>query len=84
MSHQNKALTLLACLALLLLLEPAFCGVIGRHLSVIGHTLSDCIEFNPDGSCKTCINGKTPWGGLCVFLIPGCAAYNPDGQCSHC
>ena len=52
MSCQKNMLALLAGLALLLLLEPASCGVMRPVGSVEG-----CKEYNDDLTCRVCNNG---------------------------
>ena len=52
MSYQKNVLALIACLALLLLLEPASCGVMRPRGSI-----KDCKDYNADLTCRTCNNG---------------------------
>ena len=84
-------LALLACLALLLLLEPASCEVM--ELQMIG----GCEEHNTDDTCRTCQIGLVLLQGICVrrdlcadgrqlvfgqcLIITNCADRTPDGFC---
>jgi len=46
--------------------------------------IKNCISYNTNGSCKSCLFNHILINNACIKKIHNCASYNTNGSCKSC